>query len=86
MTTLPPTGDSPSCGSDDPELARFRAGPAGGVDHARIERAVREILLAVGEDPDRPTWEAVVRLSGGTYQSVPPDSPALLAAIGRALP
>jgi GTP cyclohydrolase I len=24
------------------------------VDHARIEKAVREILLAVGEDPDRP--------------------------------
>ncbi|MFZ4732912.1 MAG: GTP cyclohydrolase I FolE [Pirellulales bacterium] len=24
-----------------------------GVDHPRIERAVREILLAVGEDPDR---------------------------------
>ena len=23
------------------------------VDHARIERAVREILSAVGEDPDR---------------------------------
>jgi GTP cyclohydrolase I len=31
-----------------------RAGPgAGPVDHARIEAAVREILLAVGEDPDR---------------------------------
>jgi GTP cyclohydrolase I len=29
------------------------AGPCGGVDHARIERAVREILAAVGEDPDR---------------------------------
>jgi GTP cyclohydrolase I len=29
-------------------------GPAGGtVDRARIEAAVREILLAVGEDPDR---------------------------------
>ncbi|MFH1921665.1 MAG: GTP cyclohydrolase I FolE [Planctomycetota bacterium] len=27
--------------------------PAGGVDFARIERAVREILAAVGEDPDR---------------------------------
>ncbi len=26
---------------------------AGKVDHARIERAVREILIAVGEDPDR---------------------------------
>ena len=25
----------------------------GTIDHARIERAVREILLAVGEDPDR---------------------------------
>jgi GTP cyclohydrolase IA len=27
--------------------------PAGHVDHERIARAVREILLAVGEDPDR---------------------------------
>jgi len=28
-------------------------GPAGHVDHERIEAAVREILLAIGEDPDR---------------------------------
>ena len=28
-------------------------GPGGGVDMPRIERAVREILAAVGEDPDR---------------------------------
>ena len=27
--------------------------PSSGVDQARIERAVREILFAVGEDPDR---------------------------------
>lgn len=52
MTTIPPA-DSPSCGSDDPELSRLRAGRGGPVDHARIERAVREILLAVGENPDR---------------------------------
>lgn len=52
MTTIP-SGDVPSCGSDDPELARLRAGRGGPVDHARIERAVREILLAVGENPDR---------------------------------
>src|SRR5438046_1173510 len=32
--------------------ARNQTG-AGDVDHARIEAAVREILLAVGEDPDR---------------------------------
>jgi len=29
------------------------AAKTGSIDHARIERAVREILLAVGEDPDR---------------------------------
>ncbi len=29
------------------------ASEAGGVDHARVKAAVREILLAVGEDPDR---------------------------------
>ncbi|HVB26467.1 MAG TPA: GTP cyclohydrolase I, partial [Mycobacteriales bacterium] len=29
------------------------AGTAPGVDHARIEAAVREILQAIGEDPDR---------------------------------
>jgi len=52
MTTISP-GDVPSCGSDDPELARLRAGSGGPVDHARIERAVREILFAVGENPDR---------------------------------
>ena len=37
------------CGADDDSPAPA----AEGVDHARIERAVREILLAVGENPDR---------------------------------
>jgi GTP cyclohydrolase I len=36
------------CGSDEPEVA-----PATKIDQPRIERAVREILSAVGEDPDR---------------------------------
>jgi len=45
----------PSCGGDAPaEHASPRTGAADrGVDQPRIERAVREILLAVGEDPDR---------------------------------
>ncbi|WP_293834898.1 GTP cyclohydrolase I FolE [uncultured Parolsenella sp.] len=30
------------------------ASPAGGVDRARIEAAVRELLIGIGEDPDRP--------------------------------
>ncbi len=62
---MQPPDDAPACGSDDPEVAAVRAasgmGPtsapiasvASPVDHARIERAVREILLAVGENPDR---------------------------------
>jgi hypothetical protein len=49
-------------------------------------RPVAINVIDVGDDSDRPTWEAVVRLSGGTYQSVPPDSTALMAAIARALP
>ena len=50
-----------ACGGDDEEngcgpAPTASAAAAGGkrvVDHARIERAVREILAAVGEDPDR---------------------------------
>jgi len=40
------------CGATDDDGAADDRG-SGGVDHARIERAVREILAAVGEDPDR---------------------------------
>jgi GTP cyclohydrolase I len=37
------------------ELSQMRAteSPSSPIDHRRIERAVREILIAVGEDPDR---------------------------------
>jgi len=44
--------DSVSRSRRSTSLARNGA-PANGVDHARIEAAVREILLAVGEDPGR---------------------------------
>lgn len=51
--SIPP--ESESCAAEDPEaLAARAASPSGRhVDQPRIERAVREILLAVGEDPDR---------------------------------
>jgi len=48
-------------------------------------RPVAINVIDVGDDPDRADWEAVVRLSGGTFQSVPPDSPDLMAAIARAI-
>jgi GTP cyclohydrolase I len=38
---------------DKPARPRRADGPTAEVDHARIRAAVREILLAVGEDPDR---------------------------------
>lgn len=40
-------------GSLSGELQRPEGAPVAGVDLARIERAVREILSAVGENPDR---------------------------------
>ncbi|HET6425666.1 MAG TPA: GTP cyclohydrolase I FolE [Planctomycetaceae bacterium] len=54
---MPPIDDDDDCSEEE----CVRAGSAGNlanpvaspVDHARIERAVREILSAVGEDPDR---------------------------------
>jgi GTP cyclohydrolase IA len=37
----------------DPDLDDEETGPAPSIDQARIEKAVREILLAIGEDPER---------------------------------
>lgn len=58
MSTPGTEGDRPEDlpGLGDPADAAVSedgAKPLESVDHARIERAVREILLAVGEDPDR---------------------------------
>lgn len=52
------TNHRPAACADDemPSLADLAAAAASGanpVDHARIARAVREILIAIGEDPDR---------------------------------
>ncbi|KZE92713.1 MULTISPECIES: GTP cyclohydrolase I [unclassified Agromyces] len=38
-----------------------------GVDTARVERAVRELLLAIGEDPDRPGLERTPRRVAEAY-------------------
>jgi GTP cyclohydrolase I len=37
----------------DSDLDDEETGPAPAIDQARIEKAVREILLAIGEDPER---------------------------------
>jgi GTP cyclohydrolase I len=51
---------SPECWEtgDSPEGTQARGAVADGIDLERIERAVREILVAIGENPDR---EGLVR-------------------------
>jgi GTP cyclohydrolase IA len=51
-----------------PEEAEARA--AGNVDKPRIERAVREILTAIGEDPDRDGLRATPRRIAAMYEEI----------------
>lgn len=44
--------------------------PSGQVDHERIQRAVREILIAVGEDPDREGLRDTPKRVGRMYAEV----------------
>jgi len=66
--------------SDDREGAESQGRP---VDLARIRRAVREILLAVGEDPDRPglqdTPARVARAYAETFAGLRQDPYEVLA-------
>jgi hypothetical protein len=49
-------------------------------------RPVAVNVINFGEDPDRPTWESVAEISGGTYQNVPAsNSPELGAALDAVL-
>jgi GTP cyclohydrolase I len=60
--------DQPDLGSLPGELAEDEDRPlAVDVDTARIERAVREILLAVGENPDREGLRETPRRVGRMY-------------------
>src|SRR5438552_10770603 len=49
--SVPPGSHVPPPGSNGPDIPRRSA--RGAVNHERIRAAVREILLAIGEDPDR---------------------------------
>lgn len=49
-------------------------------------RPVTVNVISFGGDPDRPAWEAVTRLTGGSYQEIAAsDSPDLTGAIARLL-
>src|SRR5438046_8918446 len=48
---------------DNPELAE-------GIDLARIEKAVREILVAIGEDPDREGLQRTPQRVARMYEEV----------------
>lgn len=50
------------------------------------KRPVTVNIIDFAGDPDRPTWEAITRLTGGAYQEIAvSDSPDLTGAIARLL-
>ena len=66
-------------------FTEFEEGSAGRVDLARIRRAVREILLAVGEDPDREglveTPERVARMYSEVFSGIHQDPAVHLSKV-----
>jgi GTP cyclohydrolase IA len=64
VRALDAVGQDPRTGDPVADL------PEGRVDTARIEAAVREILLAIGEDPDRPGLEKTPARVGRAYAEI----------------
>ncbi len=79
MSSNGPQSNDParSCPADDALDDSFDAVLRGPVDEGRIRRAVREILLAVGEDPDREglveTPDRVARMYAEVFQGLHQD-------------
>jgi len=49
-------------------------------------RPIAVNVIDFGDDADRPVWEEVARITGGSYRNLPgSDSPELIAAITAAL-
>ncbi len=65
------------CGSDDDTAEDAADKPKSGIDLDRIRRAVREILIAVGEDPEREglleTPDRVARMYAEVFQGLHQD-------------
>ncbi|BBY97362.1 substrate-binding domain-containing protein [Mycolicibacterium fallax] len=59
------------------ELVRSSVDPA---------KPIQINVINVGDDPDRPTWESVAQISGGSFTAVPAsDSPEFATALDRLL-
>ncbi|MET0897486.1 MAG: substrate-binding domain-containing protein [Mycobacterium sp.] len=77
VITAGPHTDQSLSASGLQDLVRSGADPA---------RPVAVNVINFGDDPDRPTWESVAQISGGTYQNVPASSsPELGAALDAVL-
>jgi GTP cyclohydrolase I len=75
-------GPGAACGADDDDIDGRAAVATRDVDLDRIRRAVREILLAVGEDPDREglldTPDRVARMYAEVFRGLHQDPRAHL--------
>ncbi len=69
MTAAPGggAGEVDGVGQDPRTADPVAALPAGAVDTARVEAAVRELLAAIGEDPDRPGLQDTPARVGRAY-------------------
>ena len=79
---------NPAAGSLEGETDRQESPPVETeVDEARIARAVREILLAIGENPDREGLREYVRREIGPalVEAITGNASGLRTGIGRAL-
>ena len=78
MTEIPA-----GAGGDEDSAALMLSPPRAGVDHVRAADAVRELLLAVGEDPDRPglqdTPDRVARAYAETFAGLWQDPADVLS-------
>ena len=75
---MPSNGALPGCGDEDEDRTRRGARePKSKIDLDRIRHAVREILLAVGEDPEREglreTPDRVARMYAEVFQGLHQD-------------
>jgi GTP cyclohydrolase IA len=77
------SGIPAGAGGNEDGAALLLSPPRIGVDHARAAAAVRELLLAVGEDPDRPglqgTPDRVARAYAETFAGLWEDPAEVLA-------
>ncbi|MDA0974658.1 MAG: GTP cyclohydrolase I FolE [Phycisphaerales bacterium] len=70
ITSSPCCHDDANLDEAEHDLATSPSGSRSAIDHGRLERAVREILIAVGENPDREGLQDTPRRVAKAYGEI----------------